>query len=95
MLNQLVSTAGLEHSPVSPEIEKKITQMIKGSKGSIDGYNLTKFARHHMISVKSTIQFKEVNIDLSSVVQENQVLSGYPGMKFGILESWIKKLFDI
>ena len=23
------------------------------------------------------------------------MLSGYPGMKFGILESWIKKLFDI
>ena len=48
-----------------------------------------------MIAVKSTNQFKEVNLDLSSVVQENQVLSGYPGMKFGILESWIKKLFDI
>ena len=69
--------------------------MIKGSEGSIDCYNLTKFARHHQIAVKCTHQFKEVNLDLQSVIQENQVLKAYPGMKFGILESWIKKLFDI
>ena len=68
--------------------------MIKGSKG-IELYNLSKFAEHYKISVKFSHQFKDVNLDLSEVVQENQVLKGYPGMKFGILESWIKKLFDI
>ena len=69
--------------------------MIKSSKSPIDTYNLTKFAKHHKIVVKSNIQFKEVSLDLSSVIKENQVLKGYPGMQYGILESWIKKLFDI